>query len=73
MDLTLFVWALVLVSVLIDLWIINSVWRSSKSLAVKLGWSLLVVALPLLGWALWGVSGPRGVARAPSSPEHSKG
>jgi hypothetical protein len=73
MELTIFIWALVVISLLIDLWIINSVWRSSKGAAIKVGWALLVVVLPVLGWAIWGVRGPRGVAQAPSSPEHSKG
>lgn len=74
MELTILTWSVVSISLLIDLWIINSVWRSSKSAAVKMGWTLLVFVLPVIGWAVWGVRGPRGgVAHALSSPEHSKG
>ncbi|ASE24924.1 PLDc_N domain-containing protein [Pseudomonas protegens] len=59
--------------VLLDLWVINSIWRSDNSSARKALWIALVVLLPVMGLALWGVLGPRGVTKGPSSPEHSKG
>lgn len=58
---------------LLDLWAINSVMRSSKSSANKIGWLAIIFLLPLLGLVIWGVAGPRGITKGPSSPEHSKG
>ncbi len=73
MEITLFWMAVVLIVLLIDAWLVVSIWRSTKSSSTKTGWTLLIVLLPVLGWVFWGIAGPRGVARAPSSPEHSKG
>ncbi|AGE25385.1 PLD nuclease N-terminal domain-containing protein [Pseudomonas poae] len=64
---------LAVIALLLDLWVINSVWRSDKASGSKAGWTALVVLLPFVGAAIWGVAGPRGVAKAPSSSEHSKG
>ncbi|ELQ15435.1 hypothetical protein A986_16241 [Pseudomonas fluorescens BRIP34879] len=64
---------LAVIALLLDLWVINSVWRSDKASGSKAGWTALVVLLPFVGAAIWGVAGPRGVVKAPSSPEHSKG
>lgn len=60
---------------LIDLWAIVSVFRSSKTDAVKAAWALLILALPLVGLGIWGIAGPRGIKRGtgPTSDEHSKG
>ncbi|WP_110968420.1 PLD nuclease N-terminal domain-containing protein [Pseudomonas huaxiensis] len=61
--------------VLADLWAIVSVFRSDKTDATKIMWSLILVVLPILGLAIWGVAGPRGIKRGtgPTSDEHSKG
>ncbi|HBP5118683.1 TPA: ATP-binding cassette domain-containing protein [Pseudomonas aeruginosa] len=56
---------------LVDAWAINSVLRSDSSASRKLGWSLLILLLPVLGLVLWGWTGPRGL-RPVTSPEHSK-
>lgn len=58
--------------VLLDLWAIISIFRSDNGVNAKALWSLLIVIFPVLGLAIWGVAGPRGVTRGPSSPEHSK-
>jgi bacteriorhodopsin len=58
---------------LLDLWALNSVMRSDKPSATKAGWAALIFFVPLLGVVIWGVSGPRGITKGPSSPEHSKG
>lgn len=58
---------------LLDLWAFNSVMRSDKPSATKAGWAALIFLVPLLGVVIWGVSGPRGITKGPSSPEHSKG
>ncbi|PAV69035.1 hypothetical protein WR25_20605 [Diploscapter pachys] len=67
--------ALVAILLLVDLWAIISVFRSDKSDGVKVLWSLLLVVFPVVGLAIWGVAGPRGIKRGtgPTSPEHSKG
>jgi len=71
---TTYFWAvLAVILVLLDLWIINSVWRSSKTSRTKLGWTALVILLPFVGAVIWSVAGPRGITKGPSSPEHSKG
>ncbi|QXH58916.1 PLD nuclease N-terminal domain-containing protein [Pseudomonas maumuensis] len=67
--------AVVAIILLVDLWAIVSVFRSDKSDGVKVLWSLLLVVFPVIGLAIWGVAGPRGIKRGsgPTSPEHSKG
>ncbi len=59
--------------VLLDLWAIVSVFRSSKDVNVKALWALAIAILPVVGLVAWGIAGPRGMAEPPSSPEHSKG
>lgn len=61
------------VVLLLDLWVINSVLRSDKASGIKSMWVVLVLLLPVVGVAIWGVYGPRGITKGPSSPEHSKG
>ncbi|WP_426143246.1 PLD nuclease N-terminal domain-containing protein [Pseudomonas sp. DWP3-1-2] len=63
----------VVIVMLLDIWAINSVWRSEKSGGTKMMWVVLILALPLIGLVVWGISGPRGIVKGPSSPEHSKG
>lgn len=71
---TSFFWlAAAVIILLLDLWALNSVWRSSKSSGTKLAWTVLIFLLPLVGLAIWGVAGPRGIVKPPSSPDHSKG
>lgn len=67
--------AVVAIILLLDLWAIVSVFRSDKSDATKAMWALLLVVMPIVGLAIWGAFGPRGIKRGtgPSSPEHSKG
>ncbi|MCD5996109.1 PLDc_N domain-containing protein [Pseudomonas sp. CDFA 602] len=65
--------ATAVVVLLLDVWVIYSVSRSTKSAGTKAGWALLILALPVIGAAIWGVSGPRGVVEPPTSNEHSKG
>lgn len=57
----------------LDIWALASVWRSTKSSGTKIGWTVLIFLLPLVGLVIWGIAGPRGVAIPPSSPNHSKG
>ena len=57
---TTYFWAgVAVILVLLDLWIINSVWRSSKTSRTKLGWTALVILLPFVGAVIWSIAGPR--------------
>ncbi|HBN9659799.1 TPA: PLDc N-terminal domain-containing protein [Pseudomonas aeruginosa] len=71
MDTAYLILALLVLLLLVDAWAINSVLRSDSSAGRKLGWSLLILLLPVLGLVLWGWTGPRGL-RPVTSPEHSK-
>jgi hypothetical protein len=73
METSVFSIALAVIILLLDLWVINSVWKTNKSSGTKIGWTVLVLVLPVVGLAIWGVAGPRGIVRAPTSKEHSKG
>lgn len=57
----------------LDVWALASVWQSTKSAGTKLGWTVLIFILPLVGLVIWGIAGPRGVAIPPTSNSHSKG
>lgn len=75
-DLAMYFWITIAASLLfVDLWAIVSVFRSDKSDATKALWALLIVVFPLVGLAIWGIAGPRGIKRGtgPTSDEHSKG
>jgi hypothetical protein len=65
--------AVAIIILLVDLWAIASVWRSTKSSGAKLGWTVLILIFPVVGLVIWGIAGPRGVANPPTSDEHSKG
>jgi hypothetical protein len=65
--------AVAIIILLVDLWAIASVWRSTKSSGAKLGWTVLILSFPVVGLVIWGIAGPRGVANPPTSDEHSKG
>ena len=65
--------AVAVILLLADLWAIASVWRTTKTLATKLGWAVLILVLPVVGLAIWGIAGPRGIVEPPTSKEHSKG
>ena len=67
--------ALAAIIILVDLWAIVSVFRSDKTDSTKAMWALILVVLPVVGLAIGGVAGPRGIKRGtgPTSKEHSKG
>lgn len=73
METSIFWTACAVIVLLLDLWVLASVWRSTKSSGTKLGWTVLIFVLPLVGLAIWGIAGPRGVAIPPTSDSHSKG
>ncbi|HXR02237.1 MAG TPA: PLD nuclease N-terminal domain-containing protein [Pseudomonas sp.] len=73
MEMTVFSIAVVVIVLFVDLWAIASVWHSTKTSATKMGWAVVILALPVVGLVIWGIAGPRGVAEPPTSKEHSKG
>ena len=73
METSIFIIAVGIIILLVDLFAINSVWRTTKPSGTKVGWAVLILVFPLIGLAIWGIAGPRGVAVAPTSKEHSKG
>ncbi len=73
METSIFWTAAAVIVLLLDLWALTSVWKSTKSSGTKIGWTVLIFIFPLVGLAIWGFAGPRGVAIAPTSDEHSKG
>lgn len=73
METSVFSIAVAVIILLLDLWVIASVWRTTKSTGTKIGWTVLVVVLPVIGLGIWGIAGPRGIVEAPTSKEHSKG
>lgn len=66
-------WGAGLILIFIDLWVLASIWQTTKSSGTKLWWTVVIVLLPVLGLIIWGIFGPRGIARPPTSPNHSKG
>jgi hypothetical protein len=73
METSIFWTASAVIVLLLDIWALASVWRSTKSSGTKIGWTALIFILPLVGLAIWGIAGPRGVAIPPTSDSHSKG
>ncbi len=43
-----------------DLYAIYQVWTSSSATAEKLIWSIVILALPVVGLIIWLLAGPRG-------------
>ena len=73
METSIFWTASGVILLLLDLYVLASVWRTTKSTGTKVGWTVLIFLLPLVGLVIWGVEGPRGVAIPPTSKSHSKG
>lgn len=63
----------VVILLAVDIWAINSVWHSDKDSGTRMMWAIVILALPVVGLVIWGVGGPRGIVKGPTSPEHSKG
>lgn len=53
-----------LILLVLDLWAIVSILSSSASTGHKVLWTLLVLLLPLIGFVIWLVAGPRAAGRA---------
>ena len=51
-----------LVILALDIWALISIIGSASSTGRKVLWSLLVIVLPLVGFLIWLVAGPRSAA-----------
>jgi len=54
-------WGLVILA--LDLWALVSIVSSGRSTGSKVLWALLVILLPVLGFLVWIVAGPRASSR----------
>ncbi|RLL72517.1 PLDc_N domain-containing protein [Sinirhodobacter hankyongi] len=55
------VWGLVILA--LDLWALVSIVTSGRSTGSKVLWALLVILLPVLGFLVWLLAGPRASSR----------
>ena len=42
-----------------DIWAIVNVFGSSATTSAKVGWTVLILLLPVLGFIIWLIAGPR--------------
>ena len=73
MEMTILSTALALIILLVDIWAIASIWRTTKTQGTKMAWTGFILLFPVIGFVIWGIAGPRGIAEPPTSDEHSKG
>lgn len=52
-----------LIVLILDLWAIVSIIGSRASTGAKVGWTLLVLLLPIVGFLIWLIAGPRSASR----------
>lgn len=52
-----------LIVLALDIWAIISILGSNASTGAKVLWTLLVLVLPVLGFIIWLVAGPRSATR----------
>jgi hypothetical protein len=48
-----------LIVLVADIWAIVNIFQSSASTGTKVGWTLIVLLLPVLGFILWFFLGPK--------------
>lgn len=49
-----------IIILILDIWAIISIVTSSKSVGTKVLWTILVLLLPIIGFIIWLLFGPRG-------------
>lgn len=49
-----------LILLALDIWAVVNVWGSNSSVPAKILWTLGIVILPLIGFIVWLLAGPRG-------------
>lgn len=55
-----------LIILVLDIWAIVSIISSSASTGRKVLWTLLILILPLVGFLIWLIAGPRSTPRRPA-------
>ena len=53
-----------LIVLILDIWAIVNIVGSSSSLLAKILWTLLILVLPVVGFVIWLIAGPRRTATA---------
>ena len=53
-----------LIVLVLDIWALVSIVSSNASTGSKVLWSLLVILLPIIGFIIWLVAGPRSASSA---------
>lgn len=48
-----------LIILVLDIWAILHVFRSSVTMGMKIVWTLLIIILPVIGLIIWALAGPR--------------
>lgn len=48
-----------IIVLILDLWAIISIVTSGRSVGAKVLWCLLVIILPIIGFIIWLIAGPR--------------
>ena len=51
-----------LIILALNIWAIISIFSSGASTGAKVLWTLLVLVLPVIGFIIWLIAGPRGTA-----------
>jgi len=58
-----------IIVLILDIYALVKTWQSAVSTGAKLLWTLLIVVLPVIGFIIWLIAGPR--AQAASTPDAS--
>lgn len=53
-----------LIILALDIWALLGVWGSGASVPAKVIWTIIILALPLIGLLLWFFIGPKGSVAA---------
>lgn len=53
-----------LIVLILDIWAIVNIVGSGSSILAKILWTLLILVLPVVGFVIWLVAGPRRTATA---------
>jgi hypothetical protein len=48
-----------LIVLVLDVWAVINVVQSSGDMPKKVGWTVLILLLPVAGFIIWGLAGPR--------------
>ena len=52
-----------LLGLVADIYALIKTWQSGASTGAKLLWTLLILLLPVLGFIIWLIAGPKGAGR----------